>query len=258
MKKCTRCGAAKAPRDFHRNASEKDGLQRHCKDCARENQRQLAAKNQARAPVATGSKICSMCGKTKPRASFGIDRARKDGRSYYCRDCFAPRKKARNKRRRDQRQAELREDPAATKQCKQCGLVLPVAAFTPNLWNPDGREHRCRDCRRPQIRKHRAEWRRRNPERWSLQNRENARRRKAARDAPRVDLAAVLERHGTVCHICGDLIVQPRGKNPESLTFDHVIPLAKGGAHSEENLRPAHYVCNSRKGVKLMSAAAPG
>ena len=33
---------------------------------------------------------------------------------------------------------------------------------------------------------------------------------------------------------------------------DHVIPLARGGTHSNDNIRPAHAKCNLRKSSKLL------
>ena len=34
-------------------------------------------------------------------------------------------------------------------------------------------------------------------------------------------------------------------------TVDHIIPVSRGGdPYSQENLRPAHYGCNSRRGNK--------
>lgn len=52
--------------------------------------------------------------------------------------------------------------------------------------------------------------------------------------------AAVLERDGYVCGICGDAI-------EGDLHIDHVVPLARGGPHDLENLQPAHARCNLRK-----------
>lgn len=37
------------------------------------------------------------------------------------------------------------------------------------------------------------------------------------------------------------------GKRPSQLTIDHVVPLAKGGTHTPENLVPACKACNSAK-----------
>lgn len=39
----------------------------------------------------------------------------------------------------------------------------------------------------------------------------------------------------------------------KKLTLDHVIPLAKGGAHDSNNAVPACKSCNSSKGKKLLS-----
>lgn len=65
----------------------------------------------------------------------------------------------------------------------------------------------------------------------------------------------VFERDGWICHLCGELIPAvlrtPRvlgGKhNPLSPAIDHVIPLSKGGPHTMENCRAAHWTCNARK-----------
>jgi 5-methylcytosine-specific restriction endonuclease McrA len=50
----------------------------------------------------------------------------------------------------------------------------------------------------------------------------------------------VLERDGYTCHWC-------RGP---ATTADHLVPLARGGASTEENLVAACGDCNSRRGDK--------
>jgi 5-methylcytosine-specific restriction endonuclease McrA len=67
-------------------------------------------------------------------------------------------------------------------------------------------------------------------------------------DAEKVDYSALLDEHGMVCHICGGDI-----GGWGDLHFDHVIPIARGGGHTAENVRPAHALCNQRKKDKLMS-----
>ena len=93
--------------------------------------------------------------------------------------------------------------------------------------------------------KHSREWRKRNPERWALRNRENQRRRRGEKP---VSYTAIIAEHGMVCHLCGGDIA-----GLEDLHMDHVIPLARGGKHSAENIRPAHAVCNMRKGIKIVA-----
>lgn len=62
-----------------------------------------------------------------------------------------------------------------------------------------------------------------------------------------VSYEKILQGWGFICHICNREI-----ENRSDLHFDHVIPISKGGAHSEENIRPAHSRCNIRKGSKLV------
>lgn len=71
---------------------------------------------------------------------------------------------------------------------------------------------------------------------------------RAGVEAEKVDYADVLRTHGMVCGCCGKAITRGPGKTPESLAFDHKHPIAKGGPHTAENLRPTHAACNGRKG----------
>lgn len=55
--------------------------------------------------------------------------------------------------------------------------------------------------------------------------------------------AAVLERDGMVCQLCG-------GEIPDGdLHLDHVEPLSHGGATTPANLQAAHSRCNIAKGA---------
>lgn len=68
---------------------------------------------------------------------------------------------------------------------------------------------------------------------------------------PSVTREKVIERDGNVCQICGE----PCDENdrswgtigPKFPTLDHIIPLAKGGAHTWDNVQCAHAICNSYK-----------
>ena len=63
-----------------------------------------------------------------------------------------------------------------------------------------------------------------------------------------VSYEEVIRRHGMICHLDGLPILTRK-----DCQIDHVIPLARGGPHTYENLRPAHAECNRRKNDKLMS-----
>ena len=69
---------------------------------------------------------------------------------------------------------------------------------------------------------------------------------------------AVWERDSGLCHLCNLPTPPPNGYDqpapkmqPESFTVDHVIPISKGGADAFDNVRTAHFICNTRKSAKL-------
>lgn len=65
-------------------------------------------------------------------------------------------------------------------------------------------------------------------------------RKLGASDGP-VSYDHILDRDNGCCYLCGDPI------SPGDLAFDHVIPLSRGGRHAEDNIRPTHKLCNTRK-----------
>jgi 5-methylcytosine-specific restriction endonuclease McrA len=57
---------------------------------------------------------------------------------------------------------------------------------------------------------------------------------------------AVCTRYGNKCLCCGR-------RPPEvGLTMDHVIPISKGGTHTEDNIQPLCGSCNSRKHTRIL------
>lgn len=50
---------------------------------------------------------------------------------------------------------------------------------------------------------------------------------------------------GLPCGICGQSI-------SGLITIDHKIPISKGGSNKQDNLQPAHFLCNIRKGNNVL------
>lgn len=62
----------------------------------------------------------------------------------------------------------------------------------------------------------------------------------------------VFERDEWTCHLCNQLIDRwRRGQDYMRATLDHVIPLSKGGKHTYDNVKAAHWRCNMDKGDRL-------
>ena len=64
----------------------------------------------------------------------------------------------------------------------------------------------------------------------------------------------IAERDGWICHLCTGSVsphLWGHHSNPDAPVIDHVIPVARGGDDTFENVRLAHRVCNARKGAKV-------
>lgn len=60
-----------------------------------------------------------------------------------------------------------------------------------------------------------------------------------------VSLAQALIDYNGICGICNKQLTD------KYIHLDHIIPLAKGGAHVQTNIQPTHAICNCRKGTKV-------
>ncbi len=55
---------------------------------------------------------------------------------------------------------------------------------------------------------------------------------------------ALIRRYGAICYYCEHPFASMK-----DITFDHALPISKGGTDELENLRLAHNECNFAKGV---------
>ena len=120
-----------------------------------------------------------------------------------------------------------------------------------NAWNEANREKY-----KKSIKASRAK----NPDLYSEMGRSKTRRRRAMQKLQKVEnytTQHVLDLYGSLCHLCGTGIdlqaTRQCGKKgwEYGLNIDHVIPISKGGSDTLENVRPAHAVCNLKKGAKV-------
>lgn len=196
------------------------------------------------------TKTCPKCDTTKSRDLFSVSRKRADGLAGYCKACVRLISKAHYMANRERLSKQKL------------------------LWKKNNPEHNSqinqswRDANKERIASTVLAWRRANPDLvagYSKKYRESDpdkyRQRDAAGSARRrnavvrkVDFLALRARDGDQCCICGSLIdfelTYPDRASP---TLEHVVPLSRGGSHTQENTGMAHWLCNVLKNDRLMS-----
>jgi len=176
-------------------------------------------------------RICSICGVTYEavRGVFCSDECRKESA------------------RRDSKARDIRSYVPRHFHCKECGEVVETK------YGDRGRNTFCsRACCKSWGKKHA-----------NKESRANSRHIRRARlhncQYERVNRKAVYARDGFICQIC-HLPVDMNLKHPDlmSPTLDHIVPLAKGGAHTFNNCQLAHMICNSTKRDLLLNIMGAG
>ena len=197
------------------------------------------------------------CGKLLPASAFHRDSKSWDGLVAYCKDC---RLRATHKwRHKEPDKAasyaryvrDRRERPSlealGLKRCiwSGCDTVKPISEFHKDSDKPDGLNSLCKSCNSSRV----AKWARENSE-WSRLQCGAWRARKIGNrvdDFNWEDLVHHWLANGfrpDQCHLCGEI---GEYGGIAGLHIDHVIPIARGGSHSMDNLRPACSSCNRMK-----------
>lgn len=165
-------------------------------------------------------KTCLRCGVEKPLADFPTRRPGRTPKAR-CRKCV---------------------------KAIACGEPIRIRARVRNVEAERAqiRRYRERPTVRERLRDRNAEWHRNRLKSYA----KNARRRAKARGAycGEIDLEAVVRRDRSICYLCDQPVPD------DEMSFDHVVPLVRGGVHIAENLRVAHITCNQVKGALLPGA----
>jgi 5-methylcytosine-specific restriction endonuclease McrA len=92
-----------------------------------------------------------------------------------------------------------------------------------------------------------------NPEEVRAERRATMAKRRARQRAAYVEHVApavVWERDEGICQLCGE------PAEPNDWHLDHIVPLARGGEHSYQNVQVAHPLCNWRKAASWVKLSA--
>jgi 5-methylcytosine-specific restriction endonuclease McrA len=128
--------------------------------------------------------------------------------------------------------------------CIQCGLRFLAASTRQGICSDECR--RTRICEQIKTGYHDGRYRDQ-----LLAAAHNRRARMLAMtDTESISLTVVAERDKWTCGICHKPVPTqtPKDDRSQMASLDHVIPVAKGGQHTYDNIQLAHYRCNLSKG----------
>jgi 5-methylcytosine-specific restriction endonuclease McrA len=225
-------------------------------------------------PLATKSKRCTKCGIEKSLDAFGKRRSTPDGHKARCLDCLA----AEHRQWREAHPgydkewvARNKDSFAAVTRKSKTKHRQHIREYSRQYYqsNLEHEREKHREAYRRRATKaveYARGWRKRNRERfnatrraWVKNNPEKAklnaatssslrRARMRAATTEKVDFAAIVRRDGMICHICKGPVEQ------KDLSFDHLIPIARGGGHCATNISVAHLSCNRKRGAGWIAA----
>lgn len=174
-------------------------------------------------------KTCTKCKILKSTTEFNVKKSSYDGLKPWCRSC----QKIDAKRYRDLNREKLNRDS------RERYYTDPNVKLSKRKWekaNPD------------KVYAGTKRYRARHPDKAAAWN--AVRRAKVvATRTEYVNYEEIYEYYNYECYLCNEAIdLTVTWPHPKSKSMDHIIPLAKGGSHTRDNLAPAHAQCNMLKG----------
>ena len=274
IKTCRICETNKPVEDFSKKGNY---VYSYCKTCRNERTRMAYAGQKPEPLVRTYTRLieksCKICAITKPVAAF-IPNTRS------CKACFSleqKAKKALDPNVKYPTKPRLDETLGIeVKQCSKCRVEKPISAFGVGKKRI---RSQCKECDRETLnasraamsaehkkaqnhgynirrrssqkiyrlknkerdRLYAARWRKDNPDIVKETFRRHSARRRGAPVVERIHKKAIIARDNSTCYLCSRVLT------PNEITLDHVVPVSRGGNHTNDNLRVACRPCNSGK-----------
>lgn len=240
------------------------------------NRRAQTAERRRNTPPPT-TRVCTLCEIEKPLEDFGVSKkVKRDGRTSRCKECERKRNRERSQtaeykeytRRYYQDNQEVikarakkwyYDNPDRVRETRQEWQranrdSINAKAREERRLNGDkmrAREERYREQNPERIRAIKRKWKKNNPDA-DRNYRERRRMRLYGSDAPaqKIDRNKVIERDNAICHLCW------MPCELEDIHLDHIVPVAKGGSHTYNNIAVSHSWCNQRKADKIVESGA--
>lgn len=196
-------------------------------------------------PIEMPDKQCRTCGKQKPLTDFYKRKSSKDGVRSECKQCFLIASSNRYQNNREKHAEYYQKNRDAISEKRKAYYLANKESLSEYFaaYRKDNREriaeyraqYNAANSEKRQIQRKR--WADANPER--KREHEQRRRTKKLENGTFVVSEKFLRKlYSSPCLTCGTTI---------GITADHVIPISRGGVHSEGNLMPLCQSCNSSK-----------
>lgn len=242
-KLCSKCTRILSLSAFHRGTKSADGHATHCKECVAAYHRVYyeANKNKllARSSAYQKANRAQSAAYTRAWRDRDPGRAREVQQRYQ--DAHPDRPRTATRRWSERNPEKVKAGRARFKE-RRPTYYADYYSANKERYRQQGAAYY--EANKDRIRVRHQRWYQSNPSAVrALWMRRRARQRGATVGA--VDFDAILARDGWICHLCGDLVMR------NELSFDHIVPLNKGGAHSNDNLAVAHNRCNKIKKDRL-------
>lgn len=192
-------------------------------------------------------KHCPQCQQDKPHSDFFKNSRQYDGLSSLCKSCHTESVRTYRDKNRDKVNEWARDERAAKNEIRAANGWVSKTAKLPE----EERKRRIKE-RKDKWRQSNlgrlAEWfrnyRKQNPEYYKNADRQKKARRKGAEGKfTKSEFDALCEQYGNICLRC---------KESKPLTPDHVIPIAKGGTNTIDNIQPLCLSCNCWKRARTI------
>jgi hypothetical protein len=206
---------------------------------------------------------CIKCLANKTIDDFAPSKINKSGHRYECRDC----QRAYMAQWRKKRMAQI-VNVVPVKECSKCGFTKASNEFYKSSVLKSGLTSACKQCLLSVSKLYRTknaekihakvrQWHKENPEavkrikrNWNYRNkdsvRQNVLRRRAllkANGVFEVRKKFLRRLYDSSCVVCNSIV---------DIQADHIVPLSRGGTHSEGNLQPLCQKCNYTKHHRTM------
>ncbi|UCH72482.1 MAG: hypothetical protein JSW62_02740 [Thermoplasmatales archaeon] len=159
-KKCAKCNHELPISKFTKNINSKDGMDSICKDCNAKRTKEYKVRwksERMRNPIEITQKECLSCHRVLPASGFYPSNSRKDGLSFYCRECELKKQKESAKKWEEKRLQGKIDQPKKIK-CIKCHKTLPISKFSKNRKMKHGIHSICNDCEKRRHHGYMEEW----------------------------------------------------------------------------------------------------